>query len=391
MKPVLEVVVVAVLSCLTMAQEPAKPSDDPVEKVRAAYQAILDTRAKGRKEVEVLKEEVKRLPPESAERRAVVEKLNNAARASKAPLTPFLDVLADTDWSKFDTAADNKLLKEGLAGLAVDLERGDKAIAASRHYLELFAAEPVSVGIRVRHLPLALLRAGRIDEARKELRLGIDQAKDQVKGSAALLLGDIESVLGNFDDAKKAFAEAAACGKVLAEFAACRVALIGKPRPPLEVRQWVGSEPLTDADTQGKVQLLGFWASWAPPARAATRQWNAMRDELAAQGLVCIGICKLWGHGYLPNDESELENGGSSYQGMKPETYFEHVQKFHTNLKLHFPTAIVDEAAYANFAIKPLPQVELVGRDGKVRLVTTAPLDDRELVRFAVRHLLAEK
>jgi len=386
MKSVLVVSFVVALMRPGFAQDAAPQSQDPVEKARAAYQEVLARREKGLKEVEEIKNAAKQYGEKSKERYDLGEKAKAAQKDAKAPFDPFVAVFLDTDWTKFDPTKDKQLLRDGLVPIATKPSYGEKAIAAGRMYVKLFPDDRASSAILARMMPMTMLALDRADEAVAELRSNADGDKD-VRAMALVLLADIEGIRGNFDVAKKALADASALGgKATAEIAVAKAAVVGKPAPAIDTTDWIGAAPIPMADLKGKVVLLGFFATWAPPARTALTLWNRLRDENLDNGLVCIGVAKVYPHGYLPADETQIDAGGTSRQGMQRAEYLEHLQRYHTNTRQHLPFAVISNETFDGYGVKPVPTAVVLDRETRIALVATR-LQDEELVRFAIRHL----
>ena len=387
MKPVRGLAVAFLMSGLVVAQD----GSEAIERARAAHRDILARRQSGDEAVNRLKLEARNAPEKSPERAALVEKLEAAVKEAKSPMGPFIAVFRDVDWSKFDPTADKVILEDGLDGVSADPKHPEKAVAAGRQYLVMFPEGRAAHAIRVRRLPYALLAADKAEEAVVALRDAAATTKEALKAQSLLTLGDLLALLGDVEGAKAAFGEIAATGsKSTAELAAARAAVLGKPAPAIDAKHWIGSEPWTADRLKGKVQLLGFWASWSPSARTCAIDWSGIHDRFVADGLACIGVTRTFGHGYLPGDETQVERGGTSRQGMKPEEYLEHVTAYHTVTKAHYPFVIADEAVFPAYGIKPLPTLVLVGRDGNIALVSTSTAPD-DLVMFGIRRLLAAK
>lgn len=371
-----------------LAQE---ATQDPVEKARAAYRDVLTLRGQGAEEVAQIKAQADKLPPKSAERIPLGKRLDEAIKRAKAPMDPFVVLFRDADWAKFDPTAEKELLRQGLSGVAKDPRHAKQAVAAAHKFLEMFPDDRMVSATRMRWLPIAQIAANQPDDALKSLRSAADELKGGLKWQPLMLLGDLKGVLGDPEGAKAAWSEVIAGGdKATAEIAAARVGVIGKPAAALEASTWVGGGPIGKEQLEGKVWLVGFWATWSPPGRGAAIVWNALHDEYSPRGLVCIGATKTYGHGYLPTDGSQMDAGGTGRQGMKPEEFVEHLTTYHTNTKLHYPCAIVEDAVLTAFGVKPLPTTVLVGRDGRIALVSTTSEAD-PLLNFAIERLMAAK
>lgn len=114
--------------------------------------------------------------------------------------------------------------------------------------------------------------------------------------------------------------------------------LRGKQAPALEVEKWLAGEKAPD--TQGKVVLIDFWASWCPDCRRVIPQLNKYKKKFA-QDLVVMGI----------SDESA-----------------EAVNKFMEKQRIDFAIAVDPSAKMkTEVGVKGIPHVLIVSPDGIVR------------------------
>lgn len=391
MKSVLGLVWSSMLVGVVVAQQNPAATEDPFAKARAVYAGIVEARAKGAKEVEALRARSRSLADRAPEQAKISEDLAAATKLMKSSMDPFYDVFRDLDWSKFDAQADKSLLEAGLAGVSMEAKHPDKAAAAGRMFVQMFPTERHAEAILARRLPFALLAQDKGDEAVAVLRDAVGRTKAVFKSQAITLLGDLLSVMGDFDGAKKAYADLAGTGdKNATELGALRASIIGTPAPAIEAKEWLGGAALDEAAMAGKVRMLVFWATHSPPARVAAQRLSGWHDDHVKDGLLCVAVTRPFGHGYLPADDKQLEVGGTGRQGMKPEEFLEHLRQYHTNTRLHCPVAVSDEATFGKYMVRPLPTFVVVRRDGKVALLTTV-MDDQPLLEFAMRRLLNAK
>jgi len=66
--------------------------------------------------------------------------------------------------------------------------------------------------------------------------------------------------------------------------------LIGRPAPPLELREWIHSRPLDVGDLKGKVALLRWWTEGCPFCQATAPALRKFQAEYQSRGLQVIGI-----------------------------------------------------------------------------------------------------
>ncbi len=67
--------------------------------------------------------------------------------------------------------------------------------------------------------------------------------------------------------------------------------LIGSPAPPWDVREWIGSPPLSLAGLRGKVVLVRWFTSTeCPYCHATAPALNELHRDYARRGLVVVGM-----------------------------------------------------------------------------------------------------
>jgi len=98
------------------------------------------------------------------------------------------------------------------------------------------------------------------------------------------------------------------------------------------------------AKMRGKVVLVDFWATWAPPCRAATPDIVAAYQKYHAQGLEIVGVS-------FDQDKDALQKYIKDNQMPWPQ---------------YFDGKGWDSALGRKFGIDSIPVMWLVGKDGKV-------------------------
>ena len=156
--------------------------------------------------------------------------------------------------------------------------------------------------------------------------------------------------------------------------------LLAEAAPELtNIDQWFPGKPRTLLDMRGKVVLLDFWATWCGPCFDAFPSLAEWHRDLAADGLVILGVTRYYGQG----DGFDLDNPN--------EIAFLKNFKLKYDLPYDFMVA-KDQAAQQAYAATGLPTAVLIDRKGVIRYIESGTNPSRiEEMRAMVLKLLAEK
>jgi thiol-disulfide isomerase/thioredoxin len=146
-----------------------------------------------------------------------------------------------------------------------------------------------------------------------------------------------------------------------------RFQMIGKPAMMFEGTD-VDGRPVRLADYKGKVVLIDFWASWAPPCVADFPRLRDLYHTYRGQGFVVIGV--------------NLDSLGKDLTGKMPDSkeVLSLLRWFLLNHRAAWPNILGDsaEAAARAYGVSDVPAKFLVSRDGTIAQVE---LNGEPLVR----------
>ena len=151
------------------------------------------------------------------------------------------------------------------------------------------------------------------------------------------------------------------------------LSLEGKPFPALEVDDYLGLQPPTPDDLQGKVVLFFFWAHWCPDCKRQEPVLRALYEEYHDRGLVIVGPTQFYGfvsRGRTATPEEELAYLNGDYTAQFPIPSWMGVPISTNN--------------FLNFGVSTTPTLVLVDRDGIVQRYNPGDLSQEALAALIV-------
>ena len=132
-----------------------------------------------------------------------------------------------------------------------------------------------------------------------------------------------------------------------------RVEMLGKPAPPIDAKD-IDGEPVRLADLKGKVVLVDFWATWAPPTLATLPHYNELMSRYK-KDLAIIGVnLDAMREGVRPNDYDRIRHA---------------LRRYLLDLRVSWPVVLNgtggDDLAKA-YGVTDIPANFLIDRDGKI-------------------------
>jgi thiol-disulfide isomerase/thioredoxin len=168
--------------------------------------------------------------------------------------------------------------------------------------------------------------------------------------------------------------------------AIARYSLVGTAAPAISAPRWLNvPSDMKEMAMDGQVTLLEFTAHWCGPCRESYPGINRLREQFGAKGFRVVMVTRYWGYysqdGKLAPDD-ELKRDVTYFQGHH----------------LDVPVAIGDQATAApdrndaNYKVGGIPQIHLIDRQGKIRLIMVG-YDDANEPKLAgiIAKLIAEK
>jgi thiol-disulfide isomerase/thioredoxin len=152
--------------------------------------------------------------------------------------------------------------------------------------------------------------------------------------------------------------------------------LEGKPAPPLDEREFLGSKPVALAALQGKPVLLFFWAHWCGDCKGEGPLIAQLRREYGAKGLTIIAPTQRYGY----------VAGGQDAPPQQELQYIDAVRHHFYSDLLDVPAPISEEN-FKLYGASTTPTLVLIDRRGIVRLYHPGAMRMEEL-RAAVNSVL---
>lgn len=173
--------------------------------------------------------------------------------------------------------------------------------------------------------------------------------------------------------------------------AIARYSLVGTTAPAITAPRWLNAPAGTkDLAMDGAVTLLEFTAHWCGPCRESYPGVNRLRQQFGPQGFRAVMVTRYWGY---------YSEGGKTERPLAPEEELKRDAGYFKGYGLDVPVAVGDRVTGAtdqdvndtNYKVGGIPQIHLIDRRGKIRLIMVGydEANEPKLAAFIAR-LVAE-
>jgi thiol-disulfide isomerase/thioredoxin len=168
-----------------------------------------------------------------------------------------------------------------------------------------------------------------------------------------------------------------------------RYSLVGTAAAPILAPRWLNApSDMREMPMDGAVTLLEFTAHWCGPCRESYPGVNRLRGQFGAQGFRVVMVTRYWG--YFSKD-------GKTERPLAPADELARDADYFKGYSLDVPVAIGDESQGSdandrNYKVSGIPQIQLIDRKGRIRLIMIG-YDEANEPKLAaeIAKLLAEK
>ncbi|WP_425616944.1 redoxin domain-containing protein [Anatilimnocola sp. NA78] len=162
-----------------------------------------------------------------------------------------------------------------------------------------------------------------------------------------------------------------------------------KDATPLKLETWLQGTPVTDADLQGKVVIINFWAPWCPYCTKLAPRLAAWHEKYADRGLVIVGVTD-----YSNAEWNDAAQRAERVAGKKvpPDDEHKAMTKYAEVHGWKFPIAVdnKNQKLAKFYGPRGVPALFLIDQRGQVRLTAGQGAESEQQMTEALERLLPE-
>lgn len=158
-----------------------------------------------------------------------------------------------------------------------------------------------------------------------------------------------------------------------------RYLTVGADAPPVVADRWLNRESAVPLDLTGKVTLLQFTAHWCGPCKESYPGMKRLEKRFAKQPFQVVFYTQLYG--YFGTETN-----------LTPEQEIARDRKYFADYGFTVPVAIGTNSVEDAYKVGGIPQINVIDKLGKIRLVMVGYDDaNEEKLAAFIKSLLAEK
>jgi thiol-disulfide isomerase/thioredoxin len=169
--------------------------------------------------------------------------------------------------------------------------------------------------------------------------------------------------------------------------------LIGKPAPEIADGFALNGKAVKLADLKGKVVMIDFWAVWCGPCVATFPHLRELNKEYKDKGLEIVGLTSYYEQYGFDAKAGRLIRARQKLSKQDEQSM---LKEFAAHHKLEHRLIAIprDEIrkVYEAYKVTGIPEVVLIDRQGKVRLVKVGSGEaNAKAITAMIKELIAEK
>ena len=158
-----------------------------------------------------------------------------------------------------------------------------------------------------------------------------------------------------------------------------QLALIGTSASDIFAETWFNSSPVSLDSLRGRVVVLDFWAPWCASCRTLIPNLNKLYEQYKDNGLVMIGLTRLYG-----KYSDETDNKGLVSKNEELDL----INRFLVRHNVAYPSAIaVESVNTVNYRVKSIPTLVFINKKGGIDCISVGA-GQEQFIESKIKKLL---